>query len=82
VLQLFEHAPPMLEDCLIPGRVTPTTWTKLAACPASCSVLMGECKGTVHTRCYHWLATSADSLRKLSRGPQCKQVQWVPQTTH
>jgi len=31
----------------------------LTSCPASCSVLMGGCMGTLHARCCHWLATSA-----------------------
>ena len=44
----------------IPGQVLPKIWkTMLTSCPASCSVLMGGCMGTLHARCCHWLATSA-----------------------
>jgi len=42
----------------IPGRAIPNTWKMvLAACPVSCSALMGRCKDTVYAWCCHWFAT-------------------------
>jgi len=69
-----------------PSRVTPKTWkTVLAACPVSCSALMGGCKETIDARysqqpstCHKcsihcdswWVAHGANKQR------------WAPQTTH
>jgi len=41
----------------------------LAACPTSCSALMVGCKGTVHARCCHWLASSAAFTAKVAAWP-------------
>jgi len=52
--------------------------TVLAASPASCSALVGGCKGTVHVRYCHWpVPPVRHSLRKQPRDPQCKQ-RWAP----
>jgi len=48
----------------IHGRVVPQNWkTALAACSASCSMLKGGFKGTVHVGCCHWLATNAATVK-------------------
>jgi len=59
--QLMEHAATKAGRLSsVPGRVMPKTCkTAYAGCLASFSALMGGCKRTVHTRCCHWLATSA-----------------------
>jgi len=38
-----------------------TKYFKNSTCgfPASCSELKGECKGTVHARCCHWIVINA-----------------------
>jgi len=44
----------ILTTDLSQSSVIPKNWkTVLATCPASCSTLMGECKGKRHVRCYH-----------------------------
>jgi len=55
----------------IPGRVIPKTLKAvLAACPASCSALIGGCKGgAVHARCCHWLTTTAAFTAKPAAWP-------------
>ena len=45
-----------------PSRVVPKTW-------ASCSALMGGCKGAVHALCCHCLATSAAFTAKATAWP-------------
>ena len=51
----------------IPGQIMLKTWkTLLAACPTSCSALMGGCKEENHTRCCHFLATSAAFTAKVA----------------
>ena len=50
-----------------PSRVVPKTW-------ASCSALMGGCKGAVHALCCHCLATSAAFTAKATAWPKQAQM--------
>ena len=68
----------------IPGRVVPEIWkTVVASYPTSWSALMdGWVVGTVHARCFQWLATSAAFTTKInasSPGPSKRKL--TPQTT-
>jgi len=40
--------------------------------PAPCSALMGGCKREVHTRCCHWLDTSAAFIAKTTAWPKAQ----------
>ena len=69
-LQLVKRATKVGRLGSIPGRVIPKTWkTAHASCPASCSVLMGGCKGTDDARCWHCLVTSATFTAKAAAWP-------------
>ena len=55
---------PKLVAGLVPGRVIPKIWkTAHASCPASCSALMGGCKGTDDARCCHCLVINTTRQR-------------------
>jgi len=56
--------------------------TVLAACSTSWSALTGVCKGTVHARHCHWLATSATFIAKNSGGAcGTSKRRWAPLAT-
>jgi len=71
--------PELVVQCSVPGQVIPKTWkTVLAACPASCSALMGGGAKEHFTR----VAAVAAKVRKQPRGPRRKyKRRWAPRTT-